>query len=109
MANLLAKLRIEFSDLTMLEGVTDKPREETIMLHDKILNGFMENQNGECFVSMTEYKQLQAKTYRHLRLREMLMEHSMHAKLVVMSLPMPRHVSIAFHKKNIGYIEINDF
>jgi solute carrier family 12 (sodium/potassium/chloride transporter), member 2 len=92
MANLLAKLRIDFSDLKMLQGVVDKPREETIMLHNKILQGFMENENDECYVSMTEYKQQQAKTYRHLRLREMLMENSLGAKLVVMSLPMPRQV-----------------
>lgn len=94
MANLFNKLRIKFTDLTMLEGVNDKPREDTIMLHKRILNGFMDNQNeNDLSVTKDEYQQLQALTYRHLRLHEMLMDHSMHAKLVVMNLPMPRRVS----------------
>lgn len=92
MANLLSKLRIEYASLTMLQGVTDKPKDETIKLHNKILDGFMEGQNTECFVSDLEYKQLKEKTYRQLRLREMLVKHSSQASLIVMSLPMPRQV-----------------
>lgn len=94
MANLLAKLRIDYSSLTMLQGVTDKPKEDTIQLHNKVLDGFMEGQNQECFVSKVEYKQLLEKTYRQLRLREMLMKHSHNASLIVMSLPMPRQVML---------------
>lgn len=92
MANLLSKLRIEYASLTMLQGVTDKPNDETISLHKKVLDGFMEGQNEECFVSNVEYKQLLEKTHRQLRLREMLVEHSSDAALIVMSLPMPRQV-----------------
>lgn len=92
MANLLSKLRIDYMSLTMLQGVTDRPKEETIKLHNKVLDGFMEGQNNECFVSNVEYKQLQDKTYRQLRLREMLEQHSRDASLIVMSLPMPRQV-----------------
>lgn len=92
MANLLSKLRIEYASLTMLQGVTDKPKDETIMLHKKVLDGFMEGQNRECFVSNLEYTQLLEKTHRQLRLREMLINHSSDASLIVMSLPMPRQV-----------------
>lgn len=92
MANLLAKLRIEYSCLTMLQGVTDQPKEATIIWHNQILDGFMERQNDESFVSHHEYNQLKEKTYRQLRLREMLLKHSGDASLVVMSLPMPRQV-----------------
>jgi hypothetical protein len=92
MANLLAKLRIDYASLTMLQGVTDAPKAETVSLHNKILDGFMEGQTDECFVSHLEYKQLKEKTHRQLRLREMMMEHSSDASLVVMSLPMPRQV-----------------
>lgn len=95
MANLLAKLRIDYASLTMLQGVTDAPSEETISLHNKILDGFMEGQTDECFVSHHEYKQLKEKTYRQLRLREMMIEHSSDASLLVMSLPMPRQVCYA--------------
>lgn len=98
MANLLSKLRIDYASLTMLQGVTDRPKDETIRLHNKVLDGFMEGQNDECFVSNVEYKQLQEKTYRQLRLREMLLKHSSDASLIVMSLPMPRQVIIEFHQ-----------
>lgn len=93
MANLLSKLRIEYSSLTMLQGITEKPKEETIIMHQNLLKGFMEGQNERVFVSETELKQLEEKTYRHLRLREMLLKHSSQASLIVMSLPMPRQVS----------------
>lgn len=92
MANLLAKLRIDYASLTMLQGVTDMPREETISLHSKLLDGFMEGENDDCFVTNAELKQLREKTYRQLRLREMLIQHSSDATLIVMSLPMPRQV-----------------
>lgn len=96
MANLLSKLRIDFSSLTMLEGVTEKPQPETIAMHSAMLNGFLEGQgNSECFISDTERSTLLEKTYRQLRLREMLLEHSSNASLIVMSLPMPRKGSVS--------------
>lgn len=93
MVNLLAKLRIDFSSLTMLQGVTEKPKEATINLHRQLLNGFVEGQAPDFLVSRSELQQLQEKTYRQLRLREMLLQHSSKASLIVMSLPMPRQVS----------------
>lgn len=96
MANLLSKLRIDFSSLTMLEGVTEKPKSETIAMHSLLLTGFLEGQgNHECFVSDIERSTLLEKTYRQLRLREMLLEHSSSASLIVMSLPMPRKGSVS--------------
>jgi solute carrier family 12 (sodium/potassium/chloride transporter), member 2 len=92
MANLLAKLRIDYSSLTMVQGVTEKPQEATIEMHNQLLNGFLEGQREENFISNIERTTLQMKTYRQLRLREMLTEHSKNANMVVMSLPMPRQV-----------------
>lgn len=76
----------------MLQGINEKPKESTILMHKMLLQGFMEGQNDECFVSQTELDQLKVKTDRQLRLREMLLEHSKSANLVVMSLPVPRKV-----------------
>lgn len=95
MANLLNKLRIDFSSLTMVEGVTDKPKDETIRMHERILNGFFEGQGGDYVVTEEERARLQDKTYRQLRLREMLQQHSKDASLVVMSLPMPRQDTVS--------------
>lgn len=92
MANLLSKLRIDYSSLTMMQGITEKPKDETIQLHKNLLNGFMESEI-EGGVSQIEIKQLEEKTQRHLRLREMLMKNSSQASLIVMSLPMPRQVN----------------
>lgn len=106
MANLLSKLRVPYSSLIMLQGVTERPADATIQLHSQLLNGFFEGQNSNCFVSDTERKQLEEKTFRQLRLREMLKEHSSKASLIVMSLPMPRQVEIVFNEMILKYIEI---
>lgn len=92
MVNLLSKLRINYSSLVLLQGVFDPPKEGTIRMHSKLLDGFLEGQNDQCFVSDVEREKLREKTYLHLRLREMLREHSQKASLIVMSLPMPRQV-----------------
>lgn len=94
MENLLAKLRINYSSLVLIQGVVDAPKEGTIKMHSKILDGFLEGQNDQCFVSDVEREKLQEKTNLHLRLRELLREHSKSATLIVMSLPMPRQVRI---------------
>lgn len=100
MANLLSKLRIDYSSLTMLQGMSQKPSADTIDFHARLLDGFREDDAGAdaaagCFVPDTELVQLEEKTNRQLRLRELLLEHSTDASLVVMSLPMPRQGAVS--------------
>ena len=95
MANLLSKLRIDYSSLTMLQGMINKPKPETIEMHNQLLRGFSEDENPECFVADTEKVTLEEKTMRQLRLRELLLEHSTSASLIVMSLPMPRQDAVS--------------
>lgn len=97
MANLLAKLRIDYSSLIMLTDVKQKPKPETINLHKLLLDGFNEGQapNAECTVTDTEKQILEAKTNLQLRLRELLLKHSTEASLIVMSLPMPRQGAVS--------------
>lgn len=45
---------------------------------------------ADCVVTQAQLDALQDKTNRQLRLRELLLENSRDAALVVMSLPMPR-------------------
>lgn len=92
MALLLKKLRLDYSSLTMLSGITNPPKEGTAKFHSKILNGFHPGENDQCFVSDEERIRMHDKTNRQLRLREMLREHSKKANLIVMSMPMPRQV-----------------
>ncbi|XP_049284622.1 bumetanide-sensitive sodium-(potassium)-chloride cotransporter-like [Anopheles funestus] len=92
MANLLAKLRIDYSSLVMLQDVTKPPQSDTVMMHQQLLKSFehMPTQLTPPDLSSPERIALAEKTHRQLRLREMLLEHSAEAKLIVMSMPMPR-------------------
>ena len=40
MASLLAKFRIDYASLTMVEDITEKPKEETQQLFNKILRDY---------------------------------------------------------------------
>lgn len=93
MAKLLAKLRINFSSLIMITGVTDLPHDTTLSGHSKILEAYNSTTNHEGVVNPEEVIENQSKTNIHLRLRELLKTHSTEASLIVMSLPMPRDVS----------------
>lgn len=95
MANLLSKLRIDYSSLIMLQDVKQKPKPETIQLHRTLLDGFNEGQESESAVTEGEKSILEEKTNLQLRLRELLLKHSTDASLVVMSLPMPRQGAVS--------------
>ncbi|XP_013140299.1 PREDICTED: bumetanide-sensitive sodium-(potassium)-chloride cotransporter-like [Papilio polytes] len=96
MANLLAKFRIDYSSLTMVQDITEAPQPETKQLFDDIIKSFVsDNGREECRISESELSTLAEKTSRQLRLRELLLANSQEARLVVMSLPMPRKGSIS--------------
>lgn len=95
MAQLLAKLRIDYSSLIMLQDVKQHPTAETIEMHKNLLDGFNEGQNPDCAVTDAEKHILEEKTNLQLRLRELLLKHSTSASLVVMSLPMPRQGAVS--------------
>lgn len=95
MSILLSKLRINYSSLTMLQGINKQPSQETVKFHNQLLEPFTEGTNTECFVSNAERNTLLEKTNLQLRLREMLLEHSTDASLIVMSLPMPRQDAVS--------------
>ncbi|XP_055375446.1 bumetanide-sensitive sodium-(potassium)-chloride cotransporter [Condylostylus longicornis] len=95
MAALLSKFRINYSSLTMLQGVTDMPSPQTVKSHEKLLKGFQDRNYPECFISETEVEGLAEKTNRQLRIHELVVKHSKEAALIVMSLPMPRKEAIS--------------
>uniref|UniRef100_A0A182JS22 Uncharacterized protein n=1 Tax=Anopheles christyi TaxID=43041 RepID=A0A182JS22_9DIPT len=92
MANLLSKLRLDYSSLVMLQDVTQPPQPETVQMHQQLLKSFehMPAHLSPPELSSPERVALAEKTHRQLRLREMLLEHSVEARLIVMSMPMPR-------------------
>ncbi|KAF5270292.1 hypothetical protein FQA39_LY08403 [Lamprigera yunnana] len=94
MASMLAKFRIDYSDLQIVSNVTSKPQDDTQQFFDSLLLEFqnreVSNESDIIAISENELLTMTDKTNRHLRLRELLLEHSKNASLIVMSLPIPR-------------------
>ncbi|XP_072938036.1 bumetanide-sensitive sodium-(potassium)-chloride cotransporter [Epargyreus clarus] len=96
MANLLSKFRIDYSSLTMVQDITEAPQPDTKELFEEVIKKFTsEDGDEEALISKAERTNLAEKTNRQLRLRELLLANSKDAKLVVMSLPMPRKGSVS--------------
>ncbi|KAK7068982.1 hypothetical protein SK128_015900 [Halocaridina rubra] len=92
MAELLCKFRIEFSDVVMISDITQQPRDQSIKDFNNIISKFQEqpgDANEGKGIKESELQALQEKTNRHIRLRELLLKHSRHSSLVVMTLPVP--------------------
>uniref|UniRef100_A0A182FSH2 Bumetanide-sensitive sodium-(Potassium)-chloride cotransporter n=1 Tax=Anopheles albimanus TaxID=7167 RepID=A0A182FSH2_ANOAL len=91
---LLDKLRISYLSLTMVK-VTDTPKDSTILEHQELLSAVVDYNDDLPIVSESERRQLEIKTNRQLRLRELLLEHSKSATLIVMSMPVPRQDTVS--------------
>ncbi|KAK7083972.1 hypothetical protein SK128_027921, partial [Halocaridina rubra] len=95
MAELLCKFRIDYSDVVMIPDVTKKPKEDSLRDFSNLISKFElipEDSNEEeprDGISESELVALRDKTNRHIRLRELLLQHSKQASLIVMTLPMP--------------------
>ncbi|XP_054285767.1 solute carrier family 12 member 1-like [Macrosteles quadrilineatus] len=92
MASLLAKFRIDYSDLKVIPDITKKPQDETVAQFESLIKELKISDDDEDGVHITDAELLamRDKTNRHLRLRELLLEHSTGSNLIVMTLPMPR-------------------
>lgn len=80
MANLLKKFRIDFSSVVEFRGINKHPRDESI-------NQFKRMRDG---AHLPPDNVLDKKTLRQIRLGELLHEHSSEAKLIVLTLPIPK-------------------
>jgi solute carrier family 12 sodium/potassium/chloride transporter 2 len=89
MAALLAKFRIDFSDVIVIPDVTKRAMDDTKQEHRQILDSLPEGTIPEDDLATNKEK-----TNRHLRLAELLREHSKESELIVMTLPMPRKGSV---------------
>ncbi|XP_037801193.1 bumetanide-sensitive sodium-(potassium)-chloride cotransporter-like [Penaeus monodon] len=102
MANLLAKFRIDYSDVIVIPDVAKKAAESSKMEFDQLIEDFkaksnveIDKENEGVVISEAELLGQREKTNRHVRLRELLLENSRDASLVVMTLPMPRKNSVS--------------
>jgi len=96
MAALLAKFRIDYSDVIVIPDITKKAEVKTKRELDAIIADFKseDNQDGTS-ITETELMAMREKTNRHMRLRELLQLHSKDSTFVVMTLPMPRKGSVS--------------
>ncbi|XP_061172225.1 solute carrier family 12 member 2-like [Saccostrea echinata] len=97
MATLLSRFRIQCEKMTILSDIGKSPSEDSMKNFEKLLEGWMlDEDNGETQEKypwkITEEQKLflKDKTKRNVRLKELLLEHSKDAALIVMTLPMPR-------------------
>ncbi|CAK1541996.1 unnamed protein product [Leptosia nina] len=92
MASLLSKFRIDYSALKMISDITKKPKDSTLVYFDKLIAPFRTPEDSTDTDGISEADLLAARdrTYRHLRLRELIGEHSHNARLVCVTQPMPR-------------------
>ncbi|XP_069158282.1 bumetanide-sensitive sodium-(potassium)-chloride cotransporter isoform X2 [Procambarus clarkii] len=90
MIELLCKFRIDFSDVVMVPGVTRRPSEESVRDFNNLISSFKvpsEEEGGVKAsegITESELVALKDKTNRHIRLRELLLEHSRDASFIVM-------------------------
>lgn len=94
MAALLNKFRIDYSDVNVIPDVTKPPQECSKQDFEKLISKWTEKEDEEVensnLISITEILALKDKSNRHIRLRELLLQNSQDASLIVMTVPMPR-------------------
>uniref|UniRef100_A0A8C6YRU5 Solute carrier family 12 member 2 n=1 Tax=Nothoprocta perdicaria TaxID=30464 RepID=A0A8C6YRU5_NOTPE len=108
MATLLSKFRIDFSDIMVLGDINTKPKKENIAAFEEMIEPFRlheEDKEQEIADKMkedepwritdNELELYKTKTYRQIRLNELLQEHSSTANIIVMSLPVARKSAVS--------------
>ncbi|KAG7208571.1 hypothetical protein KM043_014784 [Ampulex compressa] len=99
MASLLSKFRIDYSALKVIPDISKPAQSATKAFFDALIVNFQltvdPNATDDDIIKESELLAMKEKTNRHLRLRELLLEHSMDANLVVMTLPMPRKGAVS--------------
>uniref|UniRef100_A0A6A7FYV2 Na+/K+/2Cl-cotransporter protein n=1 Tax=Hirondellea gigas TaxID=1518452 RepID=A0A6A7FYV2_9CRUS len=108
MATLLSKFRIDYGDVIVIPDAMRKASESARADFEQSIEEFKtDDETGDgCTLTETELFSQKDKTNRHIRLREMLIENSMEANLIVMTLPMPRktQVSASLYMAWLDYI-----
>ncbi|KAM4861322.1 solute carrier family 12 member 2 isoform 2-T2 [Thomomys bottae] len=96
MATLLSKFRIDFSDIMVLGDINTKPKKENIVAFDEMIEPFRLHEDDKeqdiadkmkedepWRITDNELELYKTKTYRQIRLNELLKEHSNTANIIV--------------------------
>ncbi|XP_033108765.1 solute carrier family 12 member 2-like [Anneissia japonica] len=95
MANMLSKFRIDCHSVEIIPDIGKKPQDVSLATFESFVEPFMLTADQDVkdfpgYITKEERKNLKEKTYRHIRLRELLFKHSKDANLIFLTLPMPR-------------------
>ncbi|KAK2506070.1 hypothetical protein MC885_004979 [Smutsia gigantea] len=108
MATLLSKFRIDFSDIMVLGDINTKPKKESIVAFDEMIEPYRLHEDDKeqdvadkmkddepWRITDNELELYKTKTHRQIRLNELLKEHSSTANIIVMSLPVARKGAVS--------------
>ncbi|KFV98609.1 Solute carrier family 12 member 2, partial [Fulmarus glacialis] len=108
MATLLSKFRIDFSDIMVLGDINTKPKKENIAAFEEMIEPLRLHEDDKeqevadkmkedepWRITDNELELYKTKTYRQIRLNELLKEHSSTANIIVMSLPVARKGAVS--------------
>ncbi|KAM6119307.1 solute carrier family 12 member 1 isoform 1-T1 [Pterocles gutturalis] len=103
MASLLSKFRIKFADINIICDINTKPNKESWKFFEEMIEPYRLHESCKDITTAEKLKreapwkitdaELEAfkeKSYRQVRLNELLQEHSRAANLIVLSLPVAR-------------------
>ncbi|XP_064244652.1 solute carrier family 12 member 1 isoform X2 [Passer domesticus] len=108
MASLLSKFRIKFADINIICDINIKPNKESWKFFEEMIEPFRLHESCKDMTTAEKLKretpwkitdaELEAckeKSYRQVRLNELLQEHSRAANLIVLSLPVARKGAVS--------------
>ncbi|NXL90641.1 S12A1 protein, partial [Alectura lathami] len=108
MASLLSKFRIKFADINIICDINMKPNKESWKFFEEMIEPYRLHESCKDITTAEKLKretpwkitdaELEAfkeKSYRQVRLNELLQEHSRAANLIVLSLPVARKGAVS--------------
>ncbi|XP_066557497.1 solute carrier family 12 member 1 [Amia ocellicauda] len=110
MVSLLSKFRIEFVDIHIVADINTKPNKESWKSFEEAIEPYRLHENDKDAaaaetvkkespwkITDSELEMFKEKTYRQVRLNELLQENSRAANLIILSLPIARKGSVSDH------------
>uniref|UniRef100_A0A8C5Q1H3 Solute carrier family 12 member 1 n=1 Tax=Leptobrachium leishanense TaxID=445787 RepID=A0A8C5Q1H3_9ANUR len=110
MATLLSKFRIKFADVYIVADINTKPSKESWKFFEEMIEPYRLHESSKDVptaekirrenpwkITDSELETFKEKSYRQVRLNELLQENSRSANLIVLSLPVARKGTVSDH------------
>ncbi|XP_068128614.1 solute carrier family 12 member 1 [Hyperolius riggenbachi] len=110
MASLLSKFRIQFADIYVVADINTKPSKESWKFFEEMIEPYRLHESAKDVstaekirrenpwkITDSELEMFKEKSYRQVRINELLQEHSRSANLIVLSLPVARKGTVSDH------------